>query len=197
MSSSTGSPTATPSISPSMSCSAAAIAAPPPLETDEAITIVLPELNLTFERPVAELVRELLVQHVEREPDRVQRVGAPVLFRVLLRVRVLDREPVRIGGVERGEFRRRQRGGEIRTRSPAVDRIGAHAVLQIDGVGREIVNAGAGALVGVGDRAAVLQAPFAGAADRAVDAARAGRRRRDDAGGFAGFRTWSGPAPSA
>ncbi len=43
------------------------------------------------------------------------------------------------------------------------------------------MGAGAGALVGVGDRAAVLEAPFAGGRDRAVDAARAGGGRRDDA----------------
>jgi hypothetical protein len=39
-SSSTGSATATPSIRFSLSCSAAAIAAAPPLDTDEAMTIV-------------------------------------------------------------------------------------------------------------------------------------------------------------
>ena len=51
VSSSTGSATATPLIRLSMSCSAAAIAAPPPFDTDEAITYVLLELYLTFEVP--------------------------------------------------------------------------------------------------------------------------------------------------
>ena len=40
-----GSVTATPSIRPSVSCSAAASAAPAPLETDDAITVVLSGLN--------------------------------------------------------------------------------------------------------------------------------------------------------
>ena len=42
--------------------------------------------------PPSARVAELLVQHVEREPDRAQRVAAPVLLRVLLRVRVLERD---------------------------------------------------------------------------------------------------------
>ncbi len=57
---------------------------------------------------------------------------------------------------------------------------GAGAVDQRDGVVGEIVRRGAGTLVGIGHRAAALQAPFAGR-DTAVDAARAGRRGGDQA----------------
>jgi hypothetical protein len=63
--------------------------------------------------------------------------------------------------------------------SPAV---GALAAQQVDGVVLQIVRAGAGALVGVGDGAAVLQPPFAGGGDRAVDPARARGGRGHDAG---------------
>ena len=65
---------------------------------------------------------------------------------------------------------------------PAAVDVGAGAVDEIHRVGGEIVHAIARALVGVGDGATALQAPLAGAADRAVDAARAGGRAGDDAG---------------
>ena len=64
----------------------------------------------------------------------------------------------------------------------AINASARSAVLQMHGVGGEIVDAHPGALVGVGDRAAVLQSPLSGGADGAVDTARARRRGRDDAG---------------
>ena len=59
--------------------------------------------------------------------------------------------------------------------------IGSVTLDQVDGVVLQVVRPGAGALVGVGDRAAVLEAPFAGGRDGAIDAARAGRWRGNDA----------------
>ena len=58
--------------------------------------------------------------------------------------------------------------------------IGLRTVDQRDLVGHEVVPAVAAALVGIRDGAAVLQAPFAGGADRTVDAARTRRGGRDD-----------------
>ena len=58
----------------------------------------------------------------------------------------------------------------------------AHAVLQIDAVVFKHIQARAGTLVRIRHGAALLQAPLAGAADGAIDAARAARRARDDAG---------------
>ena len=58
----------------------------------------------------------------------------------------------------------------------------AHAVLQVDAVVLEHIQARAGTLVRIRHGAALLQAPFAGTADGAVDAARAAGRARDDAG---------------
>jgi hypothetical protein len=53
---------------------------------------------------------------------------------------------------------------------------------EVDAIALQVVGAGAGALVGVGDGAASLQPPFAGRPDRAVDAARARGGRGHDAG---------------
>ena len=127
------------------------------------------------------LVLEFLVQHLERELDRAQHVLAPVLFRVLLRVRVLEGEAVRRGRVEG----RALAGLDVRREVRIVARCGrisALAAHQVHGVGLQIVRAGAGALVGIGDGAAALEAPLAGGRDRPVDAARTGRGRGNDAG---------------
>ncbi|MNT17096.1 hypothetical protein D3C72_1522310 [compost metagenome] len=56
------------------------------------------------------------------------------------------------------------------------------AVLQVDAVVLEHIQARAGTLVRIRHGAAFFQAPFTGAADGAVDAARAARRAGDDAG---------------
>ena len=106
--------------------------------------------------------------------------AAPVLLRILLRVRVLERDAERVRGVERRELGRRQRGAEVGVRARG-RRVAAHAVLQVHGVGRKIVRSHPRALVGVGDRASALQAPLASRADRTVNAARARGRRRHDA----------------
>ena len=179
-SSSTGSATATPSIRFSLSCSVAATAAAPPLDTDEAITIVLSAAVAARGRAVRRLAA-FLVQQVDREPDGVERVAAPVLLGVLLRMGVLDGDPVGERGVELRQLRCGQLRGEVRVRA-GDGRVRPHAVLGVDGVGGEVVHTGAGALVGVGDRAAPLEPPLAGGADRAVDAPRAGGCGRDDAG---------------
>jgi hypothetical protein len=86
-------------------------------------------------------------------------------------MRVLDREPVRALGQQRSTLGIGQRSGEV-GRLAGRCGIGAHAVDQIDGIGGQIMHAGTCALVGVGDGTAHLQAPFAGGADRAIDAAR-------------------------
>ncbi|MNN31611.1 hypothetical protein D3C81_1453060 [compost metagenome] len=59
-----GSPTATPSIRPSASCSAAATAAPPPFDTLDAITRILPLSMLRWRVPLAdtEPKRSLIAQ---------------------------------------------------------------------------------------------------------------------------------------
>src|SRR5690606_36302985 len=74
-----------------------------------------------------------------------------------------------------------QVGGEVRGVAGAVG-VGALAAYQIHGVGLQVVHAHAGALVGVGDGAAALEAPLARGRDRPVDAARAGGGGGDDAG---------------
>ena len=60
--------------------------------------------------------------------------------------------------------------------------INAGAVDQTDAIGREIVQSITGAFVGISDSAAVFEPPFARCADSPVDAPRAGRWGRDDAG---------------
>ncbi len=62
-----GSPTATPSISPWVSCSAAAMAAPPPLETLEAITTTLSGPRLRWRVPsVATLPKRSLMAQMAK-----------------------------------------------------------------------------------------------------------------------------------
>ena len=138
---------------------------------------------------------ELLVEQEERELDRLQHVRAPVPLRVALRVRVLESEPVGSGRVERSKLA----GAEPRSKDRKVSRRRRRcddARDQVDRVVLQIVRACARALVRVGDRAAVLESPFARGGDRAVDAARARRRRSHDARA-APDRRWSGSAPSS
>src|SRR5450830_775928 len=56
------------------------------------------------------------------------------------------------------------------------------AVLQVDAIVLEDVQAGAGTLVGIGHGAAIFQTPLARAADGAVNAARTAGGAGDDAG---------------
>ena len=123
---------------------------------------------------------EFLVQHLEGELDRTQHIVAPVLFRVLLRMRMLEGESVWRCRIERRPRAARDGRREVRIVARLFG-IGALAPDQVHCVVLQIMCAGAGAFVRVGDGAAVLKAPFPGGRDRAVDAARAGRRRRDDA----------------
>src|ERR1700682_6459259 len=126
----------------------------------------------------------LFVEHVEGELDRAQGIAPPILFRILLRVRVLDRETV---GIRQGKHyekaNRKTSGhhcGEIGVLSCRRRRL-ADAGDGVDGVPLKIMETGAGSLVGIGDDAAMLQAPLAGRADRAIDTARAARRGSDHA----------------
>ena len=93
---------------------------------------------------------------------------------------MLHRDPVREGGEVGGALGRGQRGGEGRAGAGGV-RVGAQPVLQGHRVRGQVVHVRPGALVGVGHRAAALEAPLARGADRAVDAPRARRRGGDDA----------------
>jgi hypothetical protein len=117
---------------------------------------------------------------VEGEPDGIEGVAAPVPFGVARRVGVLHRDPIREGGKIGGPLGRGQRGGEGRAGTSRV-RVGAQPVLQGHRVRGQVVHMGAGALVGVGHRAAALEAPLPRSADRAVHAPGARRRGRDDA----------------
>jgi hypothetical protein len=121
------------------------------------------------------------VEDVKRKIDGGQRIAAPVFFRVALRVGVLHRDAVG----ELAQVARALGVGERRGKERVVAGLLAQRALAGDPVHRvagEVVEAGAGALVGVGHRAAALQAPLARSADRAVDAARARRAGGDDAG---------------
>jgi hypothetical protein len=59
------------------------------------------------------LARKLLVQHLECEPDRAQHIFAPVLFRILLRVSVLEGESIGGCGIECRPFAVRDRRREV------------------------------------------------------------------------------------
>ena len=129
---------------------------------------------------VAAARAKLLVQHVVRELDGVQRVEAPVLFRVELRVRMLDGEPVRARRVERSPLGVGQRGGEVGSGAGVGGGV-TDAVDLIDGVVPQVMDAHPAALVGVGDGAAVLEAPVSRCGDAAVYPARSRRRAGHDA----------------
>ena len=169
-----GSPTATPSMRPLSSCSTARTEAPPPFETLEAMTIVLRLVNLIRRRSNCSFSMSN-ANSIERStflPQsfsgfccecaclKAKRFGVAALNAVRCCPRCADE--VRVVARRRG--------------------VGALAAHQVDGVVLQVVCAGAGALVGIGDGAAALEAPLARGRDRAVDAARAGRGRGDDAG---------------
>src|SRR5688572_32830331 len=111
---------------------------------------------------------------MEGEVDRGERMPAPVLFRVLLRMRLLHRHAVRMLSQVARTLVGGQRGGEGRFATCA---LGAHALAgnSVDRVSDKIMQAGAGPLVGVRDSAATLQPPFARGSDGAINAARTRR----------------------
>ena len=121
-----------------------------------------------------------LVQHEEGEADRFQHVAAPEPLRIVLGMRVLEGEAKGRLRVEAGLLAGADRGGEVGRIAGGI-RLRALAADQVDGILRQVVSPGAGALVGIGDGAAALQSPFAGSADGAVDAARARGSARHDA----------------
>ncbi len=123
---------------------------------------------------------ELLVQHVVREFDGVQRVKAPVLFGVELRMGVFDGEAVRRRGIERAAIGVGQVRGEVR-RCAGIRRVGPHAVDAVDGVVLQVINTHPAALVGVGDGTPVLEAPISRRGDGAVHPARTRGRAGHDA----------------
>jgi hypothetical protein len=129
---------------------------------------------------VAAARAELLVQHVVGKLDGVQRVEAPVLFRVDLRVRVLDRETVGGCRVERRALSVGQPRREVRF-SSGVRNVFPSAVDEVHGVVLKVVNAHTAALVGIGDGAAVFEAPLPRGGDGTVDPAGTRGGRGDDA----------------
>src|SRR6202012_5756003 len=101
----------------------------------------------------------------EGELDRAQHVLAPVLLGILLRVGVLEGKSIGRRGVEGGAVLLRDVGGEVGVIA-CLTGIGTLALDQVHRVVLQIVRAGAASLVGVGDRATVLEAPFAGGRNR-------------------------------
>ena len=105
-------------------------------------------------------VAVLFIQHKVGKFDRLERKFTPVFFGILLRMRVLDGKAVGRGGIEGRALDGAQDGGKNRILASRRG-IGAHTVLHADAIVLQIVNAAAGALVGVGHGTAVFKAPFA------------------------------------
>jgi len=141
---------------------------------------VIPAPPLHVGASVSRSRPELLVQDVVRELDRMEGVLAPVALGVLLRMRMLDGEPIRGRGVERCSICVAQVRGEVRSRA-GVRRVISRAVHEIDGIVLHIVDPHPAALVRVCDRAPVLEAPLPRGRDGAVDASRARGRCGHDA----------------
>ena len=120
------------------------------------------------------------VQYKVGKLNRLQRPLAPVFFRVLLRVRVLDGKAVGRGRVEGGQLRAGHVGREDR-RLACHCGVCTHAVLNADGVVLQVMDTVASALVGVSHGAAVFQAPFPRRADGTIHTTGAAGRCRDDA----------------
>ena len=131
-------------------------------------------LHLDHFATISGFLPEFLVQHIEAEFNRLQYMPPPVSLGVGLGVSVLVGETVRPGGIKISPRLGIQIGPElhrlIRLDKSTVDTLGR--------VGGQVVGTGSRALVGVDHGAAFLQAPFAGGADRAVNAAGTGRGRR-------------------
>ena len=121
------------------------------------------------------------IEHVQRIAGRGQRVVAPVLFRVLLGMRVLDGNAVGKRRVVGGARRIGQPCGK-EGQAAGIRARGARAVQLVDGVVAQVVQAHALARVGQRHGAALLQAPLARRADGAIHAARARGRAQHDAG---------------
>ena len=126
---------------------------------------------------------EHAVEDEEGELDGLQHVLAPVRLRVLAGMGVLEGKAVGRRFVERLALAVAQLGREVGVLARRI-RVGPQAGDQIDRVVLQIVRAGARALVRVGDRASVIEAPLAGRGDGAIDPARAGGGGGDDAGRF-------------
>lgn len=94
---------------------------------------------------------------------------------------MLEGEAVRGPPVELGQPFGRKVGLEMRA-LPGDRGRHALAAAAVNGVAPEVMGADAGALVGVDDSAAPLQAPLADCTDRAVDPARPRRGGGDEAG---------------
>ena len=135
-------------------------------------------LQMALGAPAGTLLREAVLESLLLSfTGGVFGVG---LAAIALRVGVLESEPIGRRRVERRARARGDRRREVRVVA-CLPRSGALAADQVDGIVLQIVRTRAGALVGVGDRAAVLEAPFAGGGDGAIDPARAGRGRGDNA----------------
>ncbi len=115
------------------------------------------------------MLRKRAIEHREAELRRLQQMGSPVTLGVVARMRVFHCD----AGCRRISVRDEFELRVARARARAVERDAALV--------RAIEVAGPGALVCVRDRATVREPPRAGDRDRAVDAARTGRRRNDQA----------------
>ncbi|MNV27240.1 hypothetical protein D3C71_1183820 [compost metagenome] len=107
------------------------------------------------------------VERLQAELQRLQQMPAPVRFRVVARMRVLERDAVRGVCSLRSKGQRAVAGGRA---------VSLHAAA---GVQIEVI--AAGALVGIGDGATMGQAPAAGSGNRAIDATGAGGGRSHQA----------------
>src|SRR6516164_2456917 len=93
---------------------------------------------------------------------------------------VLEGKSIRSRGIEG----RTLGVGQIRREIRVITRLrGVYplATDQVHGVVLQVVRPGTCPLIGIGDRAAVLQTPFASCRNGSIDAARAGRGRSNDA----------------
>ena len=122
-----------------------------------------------------------VVHRPQREAQRQDDMPAPVGLWVELGVGVLPGPAVRVLRVEGGALLVGEVGREGREVVRCVG-ISPFAAQPADGVALKVVGAGAGALVGVGDRASPFEAPLARRADGSVHAARSRGGCRDDAG---------------
>src|SRR5262249_10857043 len=115
---------------------------------------------------------ELVIEDREGELDRAQHVLAPILLRVLLRMRMLEGEAVRCRSVEGGALGIADISREVRVLRRR-RRVGALAADLVYGIVLQVVRARAGALVGIGNGTAELEAPLPGGGDGAIHTARA------------------------
>src|SRR5262249_57096319 len=111
-------------------------------------------------------ITELVIEDRQGELDRAQHVLAPILLRVLLRMRMLEGEAVRCRSVEGAALGIADISREVRVLRRR--RVGALAADLVYGIVLQVVRARAGALVGIGNGTAVLEAPLAGGGDGAL-----------------------------